>query len=496
MTLSTRSGAALPSNSSGALADLVRPAFLSVPDYDEARTLGPEVAAVATLAGFAPDPEQQLLLDAAFALDPFGKSVAYEVVVVAPRQNLKTGFFKQVALGQLFVRDERLVVWSAHEFDTAQEALKDFESLLEGSEMLQRRVDRVYHGSVPEVKMRNGSRLKFKTRTSGGGRGLSGRKVILDEGYALQAGQIGALMPIMLAQPDPQVFIGSSACRPESAVLWDIVQRGRAGGGPRMVYAEWCAPPPAEACDAGVKCDHARGRPGCGCDKPELLVRTHSAITRGRILVQTLQDLRATMPVEEYGREVMGWHDEPIQLGMPIPDWAACARPGGRPSDPVALGIDVAPLSMSAAIVACGMGAHGKPTLLVAEHRAGAAWVVGVLQALIAEKRPLDIGLDPMGPASVLIPALEQAGIKFRALEGKESTQACEGLLAAVKDGEIEHADDAALNTAAAGASLRTVGDIRKWSRTASTADIAPLVGASIARWLFLAHKTKKFFVY
>ncbi len=84
-----------------------------MPDYDERRTLGPEVAAVATLAGFAPDPEQQLLLDGSFALDRAGKSVAFEVVVIAPRQNLKTGFEKQYALGQLFVRREPLVVWSA-----------------------------------------------------------------------------------------------------------------------------------------------------------------------------------------------------------------------------------------------------------------------------------------------------------------------------------------------------------------------------------------------
>src|SRR6266545_818544 len=316
MTSSTRSGVRRRSSSSGVPLDLVRPRYLHIPDYDPSRTLGPEVAAVATLAGFPPDPEQRMLLDAAFALDKRGKSVAFEVVVIAPRQNLKSGFFKQVALGLAFVRHEPLVVWSAHEFDTAKEAMNDLESLIDGSDLLRRRVrltaknNVALHSATPEIRVRPDkrlkalgvrydARLKVKTRTSGGGRGLAGRKVILDEAYAVQAGQVGALLPIMLAQPDPQVYVGSSACREESAWLWDIVHRGRAGNDPRMVYAEWCAPDAKDVCAEGERCDHARGRRGCACDDPDLLLPVHSAITRGRILIQTVADLRKTMPPDE-----------------------------------------------------------------------------------------------------------------------------------------------------------------------------------------------------
>ena len=56
---------------------LVEPSWGWVPEYH--KTYGPEVAELATLAGFAPDPEQSLLLDAAFAVDRQGRAVALEV---------------------------------------------------------------------------------------------------------------------------------------------------------------------------------------------------------------------------------------------------------------------------------------------------------------------------------------------------------------------------------------------------------------------------------
>jgi hypothetical protein len=50
--------------------------------------------------------------------------------VICCRQNLKTGLFKQAAIGWLYVTDERTVVWSAHEMSTTLDALRDLELLL------------------------------------------------------------------------------------------------------------------------------------------------------------------------------------------------------------------------------------------------------------------------------------------------------------------------------------------------------------------------------
>ncbi len=158
---------------------LVEPAHRSVPSYR--KTLGPEVADICELAGFAPDPEQRLALDAIFGLGPGNKVAALEGAVIAPRQNIKTGLFKQCALGWLYVTDQRLIVWSAHEFSTAQEAHRDLVELIEGCDPLRKRVRAIHRGNGEEgIELLTGQRVKFKARTKTGGRGLSGDRIVLD----------------------------------------------------------------------------------------------------------------------------------------------------------------------------------------------------------------------------------------------------------------------------------------------------------------------------
>lgn len=490
-TLSTKSDGAQRSSSSPV--DLVAPRYLSLPSFE--RTLGGEVAAVATLAGFPPDPEQQLLLDAAFAVDAAGKSAAFEVVVIAPRQNLKTGFMKQYALGQLFVRDERLVVWSAHEFGTAQEALRDVEALIDGSEWLRKRVrltnrgDVAKHGAVPEIETGTGARLIFKTRTAGGGRGLSGRKTLLDEAYALQPGHVGALYPIMLAQPDPQLVVGSSACRPESTVLWDLVQRGRAGGDPRLAYAEWCTPDPVDVCAHGAECTHGRGVEGCGCDKPEVVRLAHSAIARGRILLETVVDLRKSMPPDEYGREVMGWHDPPDMDSSDIPidpdAWSALTDPDPSHAPSTgAFAVEVDRDRAWSSIGAAGVRDDGLCHLEVVQRERGTGWVVDRCVELDAAHGPVSFAVDGGGPASSLIEPLQDAGLTVVTAGFRDLAQACGDLVDAVASGSVVHGPQPELEEAVVGARKRNQGDGGfTFGRRVSGSDVTPLLAVTLARW-------------
>ena len=76
--------------------DLVAPAHRWCPPLDD--TLGSEVADLCEAVGYRPDPEQRLVLDAAFGLRGHRPAVR-DIGVVAPRQNLKTGLLKMMALG-------------------------------------------------------------------------------------------------------------------------------------------------------------------------------------------------------------------------------------------------------------------------------------------------------------------------------------------------------------------------------------------------------------
>lgn len=475
---------------------LVEPAYRSVPAYT--RTLGPEVADLARLAGFGPDPEQEICLDAIFALDERGASAAFEIAIIACRQNLKTGVFKQAVLGWLFVTDERLVVWSAHEFRTAQEAFRDLTELIEGSDVLRKRVKAIYRGNGDEaIELMTGARLIFKARTKAGGRGLSGRKVVLDEGFALAPMHMGALLPTLSAQPDPQVLYGSSAGLAESAVLRGVRDRGRAGGDLRLAYIEWCARPPAEVCEAGNQCPHMLTTVGCGCDDPDNWQRGNPQMGR-RISVEYIAAERRALPPAEFGRERMGWWDDPSEDPHPFPveDWARRVDTAAERPEGPALAVAVTRDRSMAAIGSAGR-VDDLSHVDVLDHRAGTGWIVGRAVEVYDEVGACALVLDPTGPAGALEKDLIEAGFSTKPEPGerrlviitaREYAQACGALVDDVVNDRARHRNRTELNVAVGGVRTRPLADAYAWSRKDSPVDIGPLEVVTLARHGFATY--------
>lgn len=468
------------------LASLVEPAYSSGPDYHQ--TFGPEVADLASSVGFAPDPEQALALDMMFGIDERGKSTAFEAAVIACRQNMKTGLFKQAALGWLFITDQELIVWSAHEFSTAQEAFRDMENLIMGSSSLSKRVKQIHRASGSEgIELKNGHRLNFKARTKHGGRGLTGDKVVLDEGFALTPAHLGALLPTLSARPDPQVVYGSSAGLRSSGPLRKIRDRGRAGSSRRLVYLEWGAP--RVACE-NEKCTHEPGEfEGCQMDNVANWKRANTLLGRIRangtgMTLEYVQSERDALPPEEFGRERMGWWDDPTTSELFGPKkW----ENGERPERPAGLaiaafGIAVSMDLTSSAIVAGGADAEGswmKPL----QHGPKTSWVVDKAKELQAAYGATCV-IDGRGPGAVLIPHLEKAGVRLHVASTADVLDACATLETKVKDGQLLHTPAAELDDAVIGAVKRPVGDRWALGRKDATDDITPLEAGTLAIWL------------
>jgi hypothetical protein len=92
-------------------------------------------------------------------------------------------------LAGLFLFGEQLILHSAHEFKTAQEAFRRVLGLIQNTPDLDKLVSRVRTSHGEEgVELRNGARLRFVARSTGSGRGFSGDVVILDEAYNLGPG--------------------------------------------------------------------------------------------------------------------------------------------------------------------------------------------------------------------------------------------------------------------------------------------------------------------
>lgn len=485
---------------------LVKPAYANFPSYTQ--TLGPEVCDLATLAGLPPDPEQELALNALFALGPNPMiSAAFEFAVVAARQNLKTALFQMAALGWLFVTDQELVVWSSHEMDTTNEAFENIVNLITDTPALSRRLDPDF-GKDPGIKRGNGKeliklrptaecphgqRLKFKARTHGGARGLTGNKIILDEAYALKKVHMGSLLPTLSAVKDPQVVYGSSACHADSEVLRGVVTRGREGTSPRLGYLEFCAP--ENVCEDEA-CSHVVGVEGCAMDNIEYVRMANPALER-RITVDYILAEREALPPEEFGRERLGWHDKPDSATEALikPDqWKALEDPLSEPLDPVAFGVYVKLDRTASAIGVVGRRADGKFHVGIVpavrgksiDSLPGTAWIPDRIKELAAQWKPCAVVIDGHSAAASLITTIEGLGVEVVKSNATDLAKACGLFYDAVmaepdSAASLRHRAATPLTRSVTSAKKRDLSDAWAWDRKDKDSDITQLMAVTLA---------------
>ncbi len=466
------------------------------------KTFGDEVADLNAAAGFIPDPEQRLALDAIFARKANGKSAAFEVGVVCGRQNIKTALEIMAINGWLYLFDTRLVVYSAHEFGTAMEVFRLMVDLITNSDLLRREVRKIIRNHGEEaIELTSGARIIFRTRTKGGGRGLSGNKVIFDEGMFLKALHLGALLPTMSAQPDPQVIYGSSAGMAESDVLRDLRDRGRQRNEPSAAWLEWCAPDPEEACDAGERCTHAKNAVGCGCDKPDYWQMANSALGKRRsngtgLTFEYIKAERRALPVSEFCRERMGWWDRADEGAAPLSltSWHKCGKsePGLAPV--VAIGVDVSPDSAVTAIGIATWRDDGKPHVELVEHLPGTGWLMDRLMGIVDRRNPCCVVINPAGQGGAFEQHLRNKGFitlpddkplpfgkkRLVLTTGRAYAQACSDFTNFVNNEKLGHPDQRPLNEAVQGARSRPVAQAWAWDALPGS-DITPLCAVTLA---------------
>jgi len=322
--------------------DLVDPAFLSIPP--RRGSYGDEACDLTEKAGRVLDDEQRLAVDAMLSYGPGGRWVALESAILEARQNGKTGgIILPCVLFDMFLMPPDRIVWTAHIFRTARDAFNDILGLIEGCADLSRRVKKVSasHGEEfielhkPKTSSKansttRGAKLEFLARSKGGGRGLGGKRIVMDEALFLAAEAMGALMPTLAARSmlgDPHIMYGSSAGVLGSDHLRTIRNRGRAGNDPSLIYAEWCAPGSWDnpGCDLGPECPHTAETDGCALDDETLWPRANHALGR-RISYDYVRAERRALPPEEFGRERLGWFTEPagVDIENLLARWSEC----------------------------------------------------------------------------------------------------------------------------------------------------------------------------
>lgn len=465
------------------------PRHLHVPD-GALGNYGDEVADVAKLLGRPLDESQRIVVDARTSYGPGGAWLALETLTKMGRQSGKTGGIETpIVFADLFLWGADRVAWTAHLFKTSREAFEDHVRLIQSAREFESRVQKVQYANGEEaIVLKSGARMDYLARSKGGGRGLGGKRVVIDEALFFTGEQAGAILPILAARSNTQIDYLSSAAKQESVYLRALTKRGRDGNDPSLISAEFCARGgwDAPGCASGTQCMHVLGTPGCSLDDPELYAEANPAVASGRVSIDFLMAMRRSLPPLEFGREFLGW-DEPGEevLGQAITPaaWASCADPGSSFTGRPVLAIAVSRDGRSSAIGAAGVREDGLPHLEVVDYRPGTDWVVERCVEL-RKHRPIAWVLDKKTPAAALLADLKAAGVKPREMNTNECGAACSGLQNAVRDGQVRHLGDEVLSTAVAGASRRDIGDgLWAWSAKTSEVDVVSLIAVTNALW-------------
>lgn len=467
-----------------------------------AYSLGGPAEELSARAGLVLEPWQASGLEMMLDVRADGRWAAFEYAELCPRQNGKTALLAARALAGLFLLDERLIMWSAHEYKTAMESFLLMRDLIGAlGETTGARDNLIDVGGVlVKVNSTNGEeqferldtrqRLKFLARSKGSGRGFSGDCNLIDEAFAYTPAQQSALMPTMNARPNPQICYASSPPLDSDSgeVLFALRRRAEAGEA-GLNYRDWGL---AGDLDELMRLSEA--------DRSALLddrtqwAASNPALGRGRVDEESILRNRRAMREEDFAREIGGiWPVPPEEGGRVIRSatWNALADPSSTIVSQCVFAIDANPERTWAAIAAAGRNADGVPHVELVPPSADGGpwpraldWVVPRCIELNTSHEPVGFVIDPSGPAGSLTKELADAGLPVFEVTGREWVQACELFYDAVhaEPQGLAHLGDPLLSGAVSAARKRDVGDgAFAWGRKNSQTNIAPLVAATLA---------------
>jgi hypothetical protein len=490
--------ASIESSAARVVVGAQRPSSLWVPEY--ASSAGAEAVELARMAGLLADDWQAFVLVEAMGERAGGKWAAFEVGLEVARQNGKGGATEMRELAGLYLLPEKTLIHSAHEFSTSLEAFRRMLITLESCPDLERRIMRVARSHGEEgIELKDGSRIQYRTRTKGGGRGLTGDFVLLDEAMHLPQAVMAALMYTLRAVPNPQLWYTGSAVDQETMehglVFASIRKRGLRGGDPSLAWFGWEAVNPA----TGVPFEHPEDIDMESAADPAVWATANPALG-DRISVEHMQKEHRSSDPRTFAVELLCIGDWPD----PDPDatrkvsaeaWNGCADPKSQPVGAVCFSFDLPPGRGSTAIGAGGKRADGQLHVEVVEHKSGTDWVAERIASLVERNETAGVTVAKQSPAMSLVPAVERAleavgfpadpktGRRVKVLEVADQAKACGIFYDAVQDRALAHLGTTELAAAVRGAQTRQLGDSWLWSRRSSAVNIAPLVAVTNALW-------------
>lgn len=427
------------------------------------------------------DPEQRLAVELMMAENERGTWAARTTGRSVPRQNGKGDEIEVVEAWDLLQRGAP-IVHTAHEIPTAKSAHTRMVALLEGHKDLRRKIKRVGYGNGNQMlETTNGGIIVYRTRTAGGGRGLDDiARLVVDEAQHAQPEQLASSSPILAVNPNPQTnFIGSAGIDGRSEFWWTMRKRALAHN--RDDEFSWY-----EHSAETVRIDeHGRIFSSSPDPADENAWKQSNPAYPDRITAQFLKEQLKTLGPELFSREHLAVWD-PIDIAgskvFGAGRWEQCSTSTFTNEPVAALAVAATYDLTHGSIGASVLDADGLLWLKPLQSSPGTAWMVQRAKEL-QDKHDVDVVIDERGPAAVLIPELEDAGVRLKQISTAEVCDATADLFSRVREGSARHGNFPDLNDAVEAAVPRTVGDRWAWGRKQSTDNISPLEAVTFASW-------------
>lgn len=147
-----------------------------------------------------------------------------------PRQNGKGDIIMALELGWLFLFKIPLIIHSAHLYPTAAEGFLRIQQVIESNpEILGRYLKAITRSKGEQgIETTFGARLRFMARQGGTGLGFSAPRLVLDEAQLLTEDLMQTIQPVMSAQRDPQIWFFGTPPRENDAWIYNLREEGEA----------------------------------------------------------------------------------------------------------------------------------------------------------------------------------------------------------------------------------------------------------------------------
>ena len=439
-----------------------------------------DVADLSASLGVPLDEWQESVLQAAMGERADGTWAARIVGVSTPRQNGKSQLIVARALAGVLLFDEKTIICSAHQTDTAREVFQRLLDIIDDNPSLSRRVESVMKAINREhIRFASGHTIKIKARSISGSRGFSCDCLLLDEAQILGRPAWSSILPTMSARENPQAWLLGTppTATDDGEVFAQFRDQGVNGSGSRTAYLEWSAD---EGDDLDDPATWAKANPAYGY----------------RITTEAIEAERAAMTDDQFAMERLGmWPGAGTHGVIPAPSWIGQADEHSIITDRFALGVEVGPDMAWASVALAGQrGDAGWHVELDEDQHTrgrGVAWLVPHLDALVRENPQIrSVVVDVAGPVAAL---LEQRGpgrwrfkgsrVEVTPVKVAGLGAGCARVLAGIVTGWLHHIGQPQLTAAALAAGKRTLGDTGMWvwSRKSAESDITPIQAATLA---------------